>query len=76
MHDEKPDMVTDERLAAFEPYDEKGSSRPESEAGKAAVEGAPSKLVLRDRRSCSHVNAMRVYVAPVFGVEQGELPAA
>jgi hypothetical protein len=76
MYDEKPDMVTDERLAAFEPHDEKGSLRVESEAGKATAEGAPSKMALRDRRSRSHMNAMRVYVAPVFGVEQGELPAA
>jgi hypothetical protein len=39
--DEKSDMVTLERLAPFEPHDEKASSRFEAEARKAAFEGTP-----------------------------------
>ena len=41
MDDEKSDMVTLERLASFEPHDEKASSRFEAEARKAAFEGTP-----------------------------------
>jgi hypothetical protein len=41
MDDKKSDMVTLERLAPFEPHDEKASSRLEAEARKAAFEGTP-----------------------------------
>jgi len=80
MHDEKSDMVTHRArrkpLAAFEPHDEKGGSGVEAEAGKAAVEGTSVKLALRDRRSRPHMNAMRVDIVLVFGIEQLELAAA
>src|SRR5438552_1919656 len=73
--DQEADVISDERVTAFQPHHEKRALRLEAKARETALEGPSAQETCRDRCSRTHMDSVKVHISLVLGVEQRELPA-